>query len=171
MTGLYDELDDISKDIAKKLSFNGADSLPRFKMAMQQKTWTRGDNVALVTSYTGISSIPLISNVVGFIAGSMRDKEIEKKMPDIIGQIKSQYPSLRTSALNSLSAAFKDLTEKAMLQVAEYFDEKTYEFECKAEESAAVARKDSESKAEIRAALNELTNTITSIKESFISYD
>lgn len=169
MTGLYDELDDISEDITKKLSFNGANTLPRFKMAMQQKTWTKGDNVALVTSYTGISSIPLISNVVGFIAGSIRDKEIEKNMPDVIGQIKSQYPALRTSALNSLSVAFKDLTEKAKLQVTEYFDEQTREFERKAEESAAVARKDSESKAEICTALDELKNTIASIRESFIS--
>lgn len=169
MTGLYEELDKISEDISKKLSFTGADTLPRFKMAMQQKSWTKGDNIALVTSYTGVSSIPILSNVVGFIAGSMRDKEIEKKMPDVIGQIKSQYPALRTSALNSLSVAFKDLTEKAKLQVTEYFDEQTREFEHKVEESAAVARKDAESKAEIRAALDELTNTLSSIKESFIS--
>ena len=169
VTALYDELDDISADITKKLSFSTMDTVPRFKMAMQSKTWTRGDNIALVTSYAGLSSIPLVSNIVGFIAGSMRDKEIENKMPDVISEIRSQYPALRISALNSLTAAFKELTEKAKKQVSEYFDDQTRELEQKADESAAVARRDAESKAEIAAALGELTDTIVSVKEALLT--
>lgn len=166
MNSLYDALDDISADISKNLSFSSVSHMPRFKMSMQSKTWTQGDNVAMVTSFTGISSIPIISNVAGFVAGTMRDKEIANKLPTIVEDIKKQYPSLRASALKALTEAFRELTEKAKLQVTEYFNEQTAEIEKQAEESAAVARKDAESKAEIEAALNELITCLDSIKEA-----
>lgn len=166
MNSLYDALDDISADITKNLAFSSSSHMPRFKMSMQSKTWTQGDNVAMVTSFTGISSIPLISNVAGFIAGTMRDKEIANKMPTIVEDIKRQYPSLRASALKALTEAFRKLTEKAKLQITEFFNEQIADVEKRAEESAAVARKSAESKAETETALNELISTLDSIKEA-----
>lgn len=165
LMSLYDELDDVAKGISKKLSFQSSSAMPTFRISLQNKTWTKGDNVAMVTS---MMYIPVISLAANYVAGAMREKKIKNSAPDILSEVKAQYPKLRTSAITSLSQAYADLSEKAKKQVSEYFKERTSEIEAQAEQSLAVARQDEESKQEIKTAISEINGVLDSISGKFI---
>lgn len=168
LLSLTNELDDIAEGLSRDVSISNAASAPKLHIALQNKTWTSADTVSFYSNFLGFSSIPLISPVIDYIAGSARQKKIQKSAPDLISEIKAQYPTIKTSAVTALSKAYKDLAEKSKLQVSEYFEQQIAETKAQSEESAAAARQDENSKQEIRNALNEIRTVLNSICDKFV---
>lgn len=160
---LYDELDSISADISKRMSFQAGAAPVALSFSLRNKTWTKGDNVALASNLIGVSG--LLSYAVDYVAGSMRQKQIKESREDILAEIKGQYASLRVSVLQSLSESFKTLNAKAKEQISAYFEEQLQTLETQVEQSAMVARQNDAKKQEIRVAVNELQAALAQIEE------
>jgi len=160
---LYDELDDISADISRKMSLR-IDSAPiPLSFSLQNKTWTRGDNVAFASDVIGMSG-GWLGIAINYVAGSMRQKQVKDSRPDLINEIKEQYSPLRISVFKTIKESFKNLGEKAKEQTGIYFEEQLRNLELQVEQSAMVARQDDAKKQEIRAALDELQAILDEIE-------
>lgn len=166
MGTLYDELENVSVEAAKKLSMSPVESEHNFQISLNSKTWTKGDNVEFANTFAqnalGISSL-----LVSFVAGSMREHEIKKNAPDIIKSIKEQYPQLKVSIVPAISDNYLKIGEKAKKQFVEYFDEKKTELENLLNQSEMAARQDEDKKLEIKEALNEISDVLRNIKTEF----
>lgn len=161
---LYDELDSISADISRKMSFRINAAPVALSFSLRNKTWTNGDNVALASSMLGISN-PLLTIAVDYVAGSMRQKQIKENRQDILAEIREQYGALQYSVLRTLSDSFKNLSNRAKEQTCVYFEEYLQTLEIQVEQSAMVARQNDEKKQQIRAAVNELQAVLAQIEE------
>jgi len=161
---LYDELDDISADISKKMSFKVSSKPVALSFSLRNKTWTKGDNVALVSDLLGVSNT-LFGYAVDYVAGSMRQKQVKESRVDILKEIQEQYASLRISVMGALSESFKNLRAKAKEQIGVYFEEHLHTLETQVEQSAMVARQNDAKKQEIRLAVNELQSVLMEIEE------
>lgn len=169
METLYVELENISMEAAKKLSMNTEGSEQTFQISLNSKTWTKGDNVEFANTFVqntlGISSL-----LVSFIAGTMRENEIKKNAPDIIKSIKEQYPRLRASVIPAISQSYLTIGENAKRQLIEYFAERKTELEICMNQLELAARQDEDKKLEIKAALDEISDILVSIKDEFSNY-
>lgn len=168
---LYDALDDIADDISKNLSFSENTSMPKFRISLQNQTWTSSDTASFAFSTVSdyLPLLSLVSPVVDFVAGTARQKTIQNSTPDLMKEIKVQYPALRSSALQSLSKAYTDLAARAKVQISDYFDQQIQEVEAQSEQSAMVARQDEDSKQKIREAIEEIRTLMNAIKDRFTS--
>lgn len=160
---LYEELDSISADISKKMSFQSNAASVALSFSLRNKTWTRGDNVAVASTLLGVPG--LLSYAANYVAGSMRQKQIKDSRVDILMEIKEQYTGLRVSVQRSLSDSFKTLNAKAKEQIGVYFEEQLQSLEAQVEQSAMVARQNEEKKQEIRLAVNELAAALEQIEQ------
>lgn len=160
---LYEELDSISADISRKMSFQTGAPSVALSFSLQNKTWTRGDNVAFAGQLLGVGG--LLGLAVSYVAGSMRQKQVNDKRDDILAEIKAQYTALQESVQRSLSESFKTLNAKAKEQISSYFEEQLQTLETQVEQSAMVARQNDEKKQEIRVAVNELQAVLAQIEE------
>ena len=163
MVEVYDELDGISVDISKRMSFQASAAPVALSFSLRNKTWTKGDNVALASNLIGVSG--LLSYAVSYVAGSMRQKQVKESREDILAEIKGQYAALRISVLQSLAESFKTLNAKAKEQINAYFEEQLMTLETQVEQSAMVARQNDVQKQEIRVAVNELQAVLVQIEE------
>lgn len=166
MNIIYDELDRVSGEVSKKMSYNTVSSVD-FKLSLNNRTWTKGDNVAyvgtVVQSFLGIGQ--LIGNFVG---GMMRQNEMKKNAPDIIKEINAQYPELLNSTISAVSEKYDEFAEKAKQQLSEYFTERINNIEERAEEAEMVARQDSDVKDAIQSALDEIRGIMESIRDEMM---
>ena len=161
---LYDELDEISSDISKKMSFKISSAPVALSFSLRNKTWTKGDNVVFASDLLGVSNT-LVGYAIRYAAGGMRQKQVKDSRDDILAEIREQYTFLQTSVLRALSDSFKRLSDTAKEQVSIFFEEHLQTLEVQMEQSAAVARQNDEKKQEIRAAVNELQTVLALIGE------
>ena len=159
---LYDLLEEISADLSAKLSRTAVNSSYGFRFALDNRTWTKGDNVSYVVSK--VSSLALLSLVADGVAGAMRQKEMANKTPDILRSIGRQYISLRASVDQAVESVYGKLGENAKKQLAEYYGEKIRAAQEQVEQSAMVARQDEERKEEIRCAVSEIREILNQIQ-------
>lgn len=160
---LYDELENISGELAKKVSGTAVNSSCGFRFTLDNRTWTRGDNVSYVISK--VNSLALLSLVADGIAGAMRQKELSKKTPDILRSIGSQFPGLRVSAEQAIESSYSQMADNAKKQLSEYYSERIHKAEEFASQSEMVARQNEEQKDEIRKAINEIRSVFHEIEE------
>ena len=159
---LYDLLEEISADLSAKLSRTAVNSSYGFRFTLDNRTWTKGDNVSYVVSK--VSSLALLSLVADGVAGAMRQKEMANKTPDILRSIGRQYISLRASVDQAVESVYGKLGENAKKQLAEYYGEKIRAAQEQVEQSAMVARQDEERKEEIRRAVSEIREILNQIQ-------
>lgn len=159
---LYDLLEEISADLSAKLSRTAVNSSYGFRFTLDNRTWTKGDNVSYVVSK--VSSLALLSLVADGVAGAMRQKEMANKTPDILRSIGRQYISLRASVDQAVESVYGKLGENAKKQLAEYYGEKIRAAQEQVEQSAMVARQDEERKEEIRRAVFEIREILNQIQ-------
>ena len=132
---LYDLLEEISADLSAKLSRTAVNSSYGFRFTLDNRTWTKGDNVSYVVSK--VSSLALLSLVADGVAGAMRQKEMANKTPDILRSIGRQYISLRASVDQAVESVYGKLGENAKKQLAEYYGEKIRAAQEQVEQSAS----------------------------------
>ena len=159
---LYDLLEEISAELSAKLSKTKVNSSYGFRFTLDNRTWTKGDNVSYVVSKVG--SLALLSLVADGVAGAMRQKEMADKAPDILRSICRQYPGLRASVNQAIDSVYGKLGENAKKQLAEYYGDKIRTAQEQVEQSAMVARQDEERKAEIRTAVSEIREILSQIQ-------
>jgi len=162
---LYAALDTISEEISRKtaLKMNTVPVLLSF--SLQNKTWTKGDNVALASIALGMSA-GILGIAMDYVAGSMRQKQVRNSQEDLTREIRAQYSTLQISMSNSLSETFKNLKANAKEQIGVYFEEHIQTLESQVEQSAMVARQDDAKKHEIRAAIEAVKAIIDEIREN-----
>lgn len=162
---IYDELDLISEEITKKMSIKNAAPTVALSFSLQNKTWTRGDNVAFASYMIGLNST-LLGVAVDYVAGGMRQKKISNSQDDLVREIKAQYDGLKSSVFAALSETYKTLGSNAKEQLGIYFEEQLLSLESQTEQSAMVARQDDARKQEIRTAVDALERVLTEIEEA-----
>ena len=160
---LYDLLEEISGELSAKLSRTSVNHSYGFRFTMDNHTWTKGDNVSYIVSKIG--GMALLSLVADGITGAMRQKEMEKKTPDILDSVYKQYGDLRASVDQAIDSVYGRLGENAKKQLAEYYGEKIRAAQEQVEQSAMVARQDEEHKEEIREAISESRKILDEIQE------
>lgn len=160
---LYDDLDEISREITSKLSKHAAGAAYSFRFALENRTWTAGDNVSFVVSK--LSSLGLFSLVADGIAGAMRQKEMANKTPDILRSIAAQYSRLRVSVQQAVEKTYRQMGENVKKQLAEYYGERIEQAQRQAEQSAMVARQDEDKKAEIQTAITQLRKVLDELSQ------
>ena len=160
---LYDLLEEISADLSAKLSRTAVNNSYGFRFTLDNRTWTKGDNVSYVVSK--VSSLALLSLVADGVAGAMRQKEMANKTPDILRSIGRQYISLRASVDQAVESVYGKLGENAKKQLAEYYGEKIRAAQEQVEQSAMVARQDEERKEQIREAVAEIRRILGQIQK------
>ncbi len=156
---LYDEFENVSVQIAKKLSMNAGDVSTSFKFAINNKTFTKGDKVTAYTSILGINS-----GLISLVAGAMRNSEIKNSAPDIISDIKQQYVQLKQTVPSAVNKVYTETLENAKKELIEFFNDKNSQLEKNLEQIELISRQDDEHKLNIKRVLDELTAVLESIK-------
>lgn len=149
---LYEMLDAISSELTQGLAHIEGKKY-NFRFALDNRTWTKGDNVSYVLNKVDISWLSLISDG---ITGAMRSKELATKTPDILKNIIAQYTELRTSCLKAVEDIYNRMKESIKKQIDDYYAEKLNAAKEQAQQAAMVARQDAEKKAEIKEAINDI---------------
>lgn len=162
---IYDEIDNVSGDISKNLSLTSVSSAD-FRFSLNNKTWTKGDNVAfagaMADTLLGFGSLLFLGSSI--IGGIMRMGEMKGGQSSLAEEVCSQYPELLNTALSTVSKSYDEFALAAKKQVEEYFADRLNSIEDQAQESEMVALQDMGKKDEIRAALDEISGVIETIK-------
>lgn len=161
---LYDELDEISRDITSGLSRRASGAACGFRFALDNRTWTMGDNVSFVVSKLG--SLGLLSLVADGVAGSMRQKEMANKTPDILKSIAAQYSGLRGAVQQAVERTYGQLAENVKKQLAEYYGGRIQAVQEQMEQTAMVARQDEEHKAEIQKEITQIRTILNEVNRN-----
>ncbi|MBR5473385.1 MAG: hypothetical protein IKU82_05310, partial [Clostridia bacterium] len=150
-----------STNISEDFSTVGLITTPSFKLALSNKSWTKGDNVATVGSMVFSSSWACY--VTDFIAGSMRHREIKKSMPDVIKDIKGQFPDLRVATFAAIEEVYSTMQINVKKLILDYFNEQITSLEAQVEQATAISRQSEEKKQEIETAVSELSTALNNI--------
>ena len=154
---IYDMLDDISSELTGALVKEKKDSYS-FRFALDNHTWTKGDNVSYIAS-----KLPFISSlslIVDGITGAMREKELQKGVPNIIEQIREQYYSFRASVEKAIADAYAGMCNNVIKQLDLYHTAQIEQVKIQVEQSALVARQDETHKEEIHGIINQVRNIL-----------
>lgn len=155
---IYDRLENISKELSRRLSAFHEFPNYGFRFILDNKTWTMGDNVGYVASK--FSQFGLLSLVVDGVAGAMRQKETLNRAPRILQSIKEQYPKFYQSAETALENTYQGLSDMICGQLAEYFESSLEDEKVQNEQILRVAKQSEKSKEEIRAAVQQLKDAL-----------
>ncbi len=160
MQELYEMLESLTGEPAKGLPELGH-SRYQFRFALDNRTWTKGDNVSYMISKVNAG---FLSVVADGIAGAMRKKEMAGKTPELLGKIKEQYTGLHVSCLKAVEGLYGKMSENMKKQLDGYYGSKTQAAKEQAEQSAMVARQDAGKKAEIQEAIAQVWEILGEIK-------
>lgn len=149
---LYELLDNISAELTQGFSHMERNAYS-FRFALDNRTWTKGDNVSYVINKVGGSVLGLISD--GF-TGAMRGKEMAAKTPEILQNIIAQYTSLRASCLKAVEEMYDKMRESINRQIDDYYAQKLELAREQAQQAAMVARQDEEKKEQIKETIAQL---------------
>ncbi len=159
---LYRLLDDISGNVSQAFSMAGVNTTPSFRFALHNKSWTKGDNVAFATNMA--LSTSWLTYITDYIAGSMRRREIKHSMPDVIEDIKGQFPNLKIATLSAIEDVYATIQADVKKLISDYFNEQITTLESQLEQAAAISKQNDQKKAEIKAAALELRAAINDIR-------
>jgi len=157
---LMDEMEEISTDLTRKLSKDTKARSFGFQFTLDNKTWTKGDNVGFFTTNMG----GVVGLAGSFLAGAMREKEMKDALPDLVKKIREQYPQFRASAYSAINKNYDQLALSAKRELQEYYNEKIAFAREQVQQTAAVARQSQEKKAEIEDAINSVRTRLKELE-------
>lgn len=161
---IYDLADDISSEITGALYQSTEKKKYHFRFALDNQTWTKGDNVSYITNWLGMGALSLITDG---IAGAMRQKEIKDHTPDMIRKIREQYRLLRSSTNQTIDETYGKMEKNLMEQLVAYHANEIRIAKERATQSASVACQDAQKKEEIRTLIKELRVVIADLEEAW----
>lgn len=137
-------LDEISDELTKKVFKTAEDTHFRFSFAINNKTWTKGDNVGFVSqTLLGTNILGLIGMTIG---GAMRQNELKQNTSDVFSDINEQYALLLKSLPGTVRKAYDDMRDRTYKQIQEYFTDRTQDIQVQTEQVIYFAQKDQEEK-------------------------
>jgi len=147
---LMDEMEEISSELTRNLSKDTTERSFGFQFALDSKTWTKGDNVGFFSNYVG--GLLQIGGLL--LAGTMREKEMQNSLPDLVKMIREQYPKFRESAYEAIEKNYDQLAGNVKRELQDYYAGKIAFARERVQQTAVVARQSQEQKAEIEAAIH-----------------
>ncbi len=141
---IFDMLDEISGELTQKIFKTSENTHFRFSFAINNKTWTKGDNVGFV------SQTLLGSNILGLvgmtIGGAMRQNELKRNTSDVFSDINEQYRFLLESLPGTVHKAYADMKNRIYKQIQDYFTDRAEEVQSQTEQVINFAQKNQEEK-------------------------
>lgn len=162
---VFDKLDEISGELTRKI-FNTTETAHfKFTFALNNKTWTKGDNVGFVSQQ--ISSFGILGFVGGLIGktvgGAMRQNELKKNTTDVFADINEQYTRLSETLPATVQKTYTEMKNRICQQIQDYFADRSREVQSQTEQIIDFAQKSQEEKEQsmqlvqtIRGILNEM---------------
>lgn len=167
LSSVYDELTKISPELTKDFSFETAAISPKLVFEVNNATFTSGDKLAFAGSIaSNIHGNGFISMITDYVAGTMREKEINKKTPDYIDSIKKQLSGLHISVVPSLAKAYKEIAERAKEQLLAYFNNEIQDLDNAVAQAVTVSGRDDAAKEEIRSAVAQLIGILEDLNKT-----
>lgn len=146
---IFDRLDEISGELTQKIFMQTENTHFRFSFAINNMTWTKGDNVSYISRSLSVA-VPLVSSalsVVGMtIGGAMRQSELKKNTPDVFSDINEQYRFLLESLPGTVHKAYADMKNRIYKQIQEYFADRAEEVQSQTEQVINFAQRNQEEK-------------------------
>ena len=141
---IFDMLDDISGELTRKIFKTPENTHFRFSFAINNKTWTKGDNVGFLSqSFLGSNIFGLVGMTIG---GAMRQNELKKNTTDVFADIADQYNVLLESLPGTVHKAYTDMKNRIYKQIQEYFTDRAQEVQTQTEQIINFAQKNQEEK-------------------------
>ena len=136
-------------------------------MDLDNRIWTKGDTVGLVTSF--VSSANYLTYVASLVAdgisGSMREKEKENRVPELIEQISRKLLNMSAKVADTVNELYDDLGEKAKQLLVDYYEEQMEQTRQLMEQTAQTASKSVEEKEKIKEVRLKAREVLEKIKE------
>lgn len=158
---VYEQLNEVSGEVAKKMSMNENKKSTDFSFNLNTHTWTKGDNIEFYNSVF-LGGIPNL--LVTFVAGTLRENELKKNVPDLVKNIKAQFPGLRSSIIPALDKNYGEIANTAKKLIVEHFDGSKEALDKNLEVAEVIAKQDEDKKLEIKMAVEEISATLNQIK-------
>lgn len=155
---LYDMLDDISGKLTEKLSatFGDMGTKANFRFVLNNKSWTKGDNVALAFSYASWF-VPMSNSLLDLltkgIAGTMRDKEMNSNTQDVYQNIRNQYDKVEKSLPTAIAGVYDRLEKQLSALLQTYYSEMETDMKNQMEQMRLIVHRSTEEKNQIRQAV------------------
>lgn len=150
---LYDLMDEIAEGMGEKITaaFYG-NRRYSFRINLDNRIWTKGDTVGLVTSYVAQSSYLALtaSLIADGITGAMRDREKQNRTPELMEQISRKLLNMSAMVSQTVDKVYDDLGNKAKQLIIDYSEEEAANARHLLEQITQVSVKDTAEKEHIR---------------------
>lgn len=151
---LYDMLDEISGKLTKNMpsDINNLGMKASFRFVLNNKTWTKGDNVALALNFVSLNN-PILDLVAKGVAGGMRDKEMSSNTQEVYQDIRNQYDKLEKSLPAVITNIYDHLEKQLSALLQAYYSEKEADLKNQMEQMRLIVHRSTEEKNQIRQAV------------------
>lgn len=117
---------------------------------IDNQTWTKGDNISFIGKQFNLG---FFTYVIDGIAGVIRNKELNGKKRDVLGQIIAQYDGLKEEVSETVVMVYKKLKEELNTNLNLYFQNKILSTQDKMEKAKEIAALGSKRKEQIYASV------------------
>lgn len=164
MESLMDTLDAFSSAMTQDFSKHANPINCDFRMAIQNRTWTKGDNVGFVGSRLSSGFLGIALNGIG---GLMRKKELQDKKPQIVQSIAAQYDQLGGAVRKETERVYQSIADYADQTLRAYYQEQFRTLEIQVEQLRMAARKSNDEKNQVREAITEIRKNFDAMDALF----
>lgn len=164
---LYDLMDDIVKGMGEKaVSAFGGNRTYHFRINLDNRVWTRGDTVGLVTSYVSQTSYLAYtaSLIADGISGAMREKEKQDRTSELVKQISRKLLSMSAMISETVDTVYDELRNKAKELIVEYYEDEIKKVQHLLEQTIQVAGKDAAEKERVASVIKKAREALGKVQ-------
>lgn len=164
MESLMDTLETLSDDLTQEFSKHMIPVNCDFRMTIQNRTWTKGDNVSFVASKLSSGFLGIAANGIG---GLLRKKELQDKNPQIIQSIAAQYNQLGSAVRKEIEKVYQGIADYAEQILRVYYEEQFRSLEIRTEQLNMAARKSDDEKKQVREVIEQIRKELNGVRLLF----
>ncbi|MBM6937018.1 dynamin family protein [Pseudoflavonifractor phocaeensis] len=159
---LYDDLDKISEELSRKSALKPSTPQHSFHFKMNNKTWTKGDNVSFVINQTQLGS-SLVGVFATGVAGGMRQREMKNSRKSVIADIQQQYDKLSVTLPATVKRTYDQFARQIQEQLHTYFSDCVSKTQQQTEQLLEIAHRAADEKEEILQAIRSVRSLLDEI--------
>lgn len=141
-----------------------------FRINLDNRIWTKGDTVGLAVSQ--IASANYLTFVASMIAdgisGSMREKEKQDALPQLIEQISKKLLNMNAEVSKVIDLIYNELSDKTQKLLALFYEEQTEQRRYLLEQTIQAANKNSEEKKAVENVIVSARNVLEKIQNMLV---
>lgn len=167
---LLDLMDSMVEGISKRaVGELGEKKKYHFRISLDNRIWTKGDTVGLVASYVAPANflVYVASIVTDGISGSMREKEKQKRVPELLDQISRKLGNMSAKITETVESVYQELGEKAKKLFTDCYEEQLKETAHLLDQTASAAAKSAEEKAAMKEVIERARNVLNQTEKAF----